>query len=147
MVGGGRGRYPCRLSVSLTMVTSPQREKMMTNPTRTVLAAALLIAFLGTVLFFMNKEPAPEIEVQDISVKQIIGSTVEERLANAGIDVSNAHITKITDVEALKEKYSGIFKDAKNGQYLVELPEAIVVYDFEHDEVIARFDVVRMEIG
>jgi hypothetical protein len=104
-----------------------------------------IVIGLGAWLFGSSEHRG--VQMEEMSVKHILGSTVEERLLNHGIDVSNARIMKIENASLLQQKYSGIFKDAKDGHYLVELPDSIMVYDFEHDEIVARFELIRMEVG
>ena len=69
-----------------------------------------------------------------------------QRLAKY-VDVNNAAITKIEDASALQQRYSAIFKDAKDGQYIVETPDAIILYDFEHDRIVQRFEFRRVTIS
>jgi len=112
-----------------------------------IAAGGVIVLVIILVWLLSAEKPQEGLKVEQLSTKELAGSTVEERLALHNIDVANARITKIEDVALLQQKYSGIFKDAKNGHYLVELPDAIMVYDFEHDALVARFDVVRMEVG
>ena len=108
-------------------------------------AAALTLLILG--LFLLSKsrrEGAGEAQFTDLSMREVSGITVEERLKSHDIDPSSARITKITNPDALREQYSAIFKDAKAGHYLVETPDEIMVYDFEHDRIVARFEFRRI---
>jgi len=85
-------------------------------------------------------------QLESMEVKAITGSTVAERLRNK-MDIDNAVITKITNVEQMQNKYGVIFKNAKNGYYLIETSEKILIYDFEHDEIVQEFAFQRIDLG
>ena len=118
------------------------------NKIRTKNAALIAVVVIGilvaAVLLKISKKEG--IEVAELGIKEIIGNTPEERLA-AKIDVSNAKITKIENVDELMEQYSTIFRDVENGNYIVELPDKLLIYDFEHDEIIAEFYVQNIDLG
>ena len=105
-----------------------------------------VIAILFLVYIESGKDNNQELQLANLDIKEIIGNTVEERLSKH-VDVSNARITKIENVEGLRLKYSAIFKDAENGNYVVELPGRLLVYDFEHDEIIAQFQLQNINLG
>jgi hypothetical protein len=109
------------------------------------IAIGVITLIIFVVLLMYMKSHTKE-GLQDLQAREIFGSTVEERLMNRGFDVTNARITLIDDVDSLKKEYSGIFKDAKDGHYLVELPNSIIVYDFEHDVIIAQFDFMQVAL-
>src|SRR3990167_6577708 len=97
-----------------------------------LVAVALLIA---AIVIFLNFQQKDEVTLSEIGIKEISGSTVEERLANHNIDITNARITKIENAEQIRQQYSAIFRDAKDGDYLVELPDKVMIYNFEHDRI------------
>lgn len=109
-----------------------------------VLAALALLVFVVIIVF--NGPKKEEIAASDIGIKEISGNTVEERLAKY-VDAGNARITKIEDAGQIRQQYSAIFKDAKDGDYLVELPDRVLVYDFEHDRIIAEFFLQNVDFG
>ena len=116
---------------------------------RHILAISSVIAFLAIaalLLYALKAKNGRDMWAEGMSVKEITGSTVEERLAKY-VDVDNAVITKIEDASALQQRYSAIFKDAKDGQYIVETPDAIILYDFEHDRIVQRFEFRRVTIS
>ena len=108
-----------------------------------VLALLILALLLSSKL---KRGGAGEAQLSDFSAREIKGLTIEERLSTHDIDASSARITKITDADSLKRQYSAIFKEAKIGHYLVETPDAILVYDFEHDRIVARFEFRRITV-
>ncbi len=107
----------------------------------------IIIVFLvlGLSYIFFNEEKEG-VEVSELQVKELKGNTVEERLSQY-VNIENAKITLIEDVDSLKGKYSAIFKDAKDGHYLIELQDKILIYDFEHDRVVSEFYFDRISIG
>ena len=109
-----------------------------------VAVVAVVIVILAAVLLKISKNEG--IEVEELGIKEITGNTPEERLA-AKIDVGNARITKIENVDGLRNRYSAIFRDAENGNYVVEMPDRLLIYDFEHDEIIAEFYVQNIDLG
>lgn len=109
-------------------------------------SAIALLAIAALLLYALKAKDGGDIGAEGVSVKEITGSTAEERLAKY-VDVNNAVITKIEDASALQQKYSAIFKDAKDGQYIVETPDAIILYDFEHDRIVQRFEFRRVTLG
>ena len=106
--------------------------------------AVILLVIVAIIL--LNSQKKDGVEVSQLGIREIVGNTVEERLANH-IDISSAKITKIESIEELKKQYSAIFKDAKSGNYVVELPDRLLIYDFEHDEIIAEFYVQDINLG
>ena len=70
-------------------------------------AAALTLLILGLFLFSKSRrEGAGEAQFTDLSMREVSGITVEERLKSHDIDPSSARITKITNPDALKEQYN-----------------------------------------
>ena len=111
-----------------------------------VAAVSIVIVILAAaVLLKISKKE--RIEVEEIGIKEIVGKTIGERLLSHNINLANAKITKIENVDMLRQSYSAIFKDAENGNYVVEMPERILIYDFEHDEIIAEFFVQNIDLG
>ena len=109
-----------------------------------LIAVVVIIILAAAVLLKISKKEG--IEVEEIGIKEIIGNTPEERLA-AKIDVGNARITKIENVDGLRNRYSAIFRDANDGDYLVELPDKVMIYNFEHDRIIAEFIIQNIDLG
>ena len=109
-----------------------------------LIAVVVIIILAAAALLKISKKEG--IEVEEIGIKEIIGNTPEERLA-AKIDVSSAKITKIEDADELRNRYSAIFNNAENGNYVVEMPDRLLIYDFEHDEIIAEFYVQNIDLG
>ncbi|MBI2134840.1 hypothetical protein HYU09_02540 [Candidatus Woesearchaeota archaeon] len=121
-------------------MNKPKRKKLVL-----VAAVSIVIVILvAAVLLKISKKGG--IEVAELEIKEITGNTVEERLAMHA-DISNAKITRITNASDLKMRYSAIFKDAEDGDYIAELPDRLLVYDFEHDEIIAEFGIQSIDLG
>ena len=105
-----------------------------------------LIVLVGA-LIFLAKQKQSQSPAAELKIRELIGNTLEERLAARNIDSNQATITKIENVEQIRSRYSGLLKNAKNGQYLIELPERVLVYDFEHDEIVSEFAFQRIDLG
>ena len=112
-----------------------------------IAAVFIMVIVILAAVFLQNKFKKNGVEVSALGIKEIAGNTVEERLLNHNINANNAKITKIGNVDELRKKYSAIFKDAKNGNYAVELPGMVLVYDFEHDRIVTQFYVQNIDLG
>lgn len=129
--------------------TSNVSEKKAKKNTFKVITLASFVAFLALVAILYiseNEEKVEEVELEDIHVGQLQGNTVEERLGQR-YDVSNAVITEIQNVNAVKERYSALLENAEDGHYIVELSDRVLVYDFESDKVVAEFQFSKVQIN
>src|SRR3989344_7261239 len=89
-----------------------------------LIAVIVIVILAAAVLLKISKKE--RIEVEEIGIKEIVGKTIGERLLSHNINLANAKITKIENVDMLRQSYSAIFKDAENGNYVVEMPERIL---------------------
>lgn len=117
------------------------------NRKKIAIALAAIALLILAILISLNFKKKEEVNASEIGIKEIFGNTVEERLANHNIDVTNARITKIENAEQVRQQHSAIFRDAQNGNYLVETPNKVLIYDFEHDRIVAEFMVQNIDLG
>ena len=59
----------------------------------------------------------------------------------------DAQITKLTNLEDLKEKYPVIYGEAREGDYEIKTPSKLIIYDFSNDRIIKEFDITNIQVG
>ena len=96
-----------------------------------LIALAAMTAFLGYSYYDLKKGYDPQTaEFKEITenIKTLINISEDEEV----------RVAKITDLEKLKEQNEQFYKDAKNGQYLVVLPESqrVLIYDTESKKIV-----------
>ena len=94
----------------------------------------ILVIFLFYILTIPEKEP-------------VIPGIEEEILAKLNLNRDNTQITRLTDLEQLKEKYPVIYGEATEGDYEIRTPNKLIIYDYDNDKIKKEFDVTQIKIG
>lgn len=50
----------------------------------------------------------------------------------------DAFIAEITDITIVKNQQPQIYKDARNGDYIVAFADKVIVYDYENNQIITK---------
>ncbi len=123
--------------------------KMEMGKNKGIIMAAAIAVFAIFLLINPDENEngvSEDYQISELSIVDLTGSNVLEKLSKY-VDVGNARVAQITNIEELWEKYGALFKDAKNGDYIVETDDSIRVYDYENDEIINEFQFQRISLA
>ena len=81
------------------------------------------------------------------SEKPVESGVEEGILTKFNLNRNTTQITRLTDLEELKQKYPVIYGEAKPGDYEIITPNKLIIYDFGNDTVIKEFDITQISIG
>ena len=96
-----------------------------------------VIAVLLVVLVYQFATTPEEVEINQEIEKEIL----------AKFNLTEAEITRLTNLEDLKEKYPVIYGEAREGDYEIRTPNKLIIYDYSNDRIIKEFDVTQIRIG
>ena len=82
------------------------------------------------------------VEAAEATPTQVIAK-LSRQINPAGVPV----IAQILDVEALKAEAPVVYEGAKNGDYVLQYPNLIEIYDFEEDKIVKQFPVTNMDLS
>ena len=106
------------------------------NTKRIILGVVLIV--LVIFLFYILTIPS----------EKLPESNVEEKiLAKFNLNRNNTQITRLTNLEELKQKYPVIYGEAKEGDYEIRTPNKLMIYDYGNDRIIKEFDITQIRIG
>jgi hypothetical protein len=75
-------------------------------------------------------------------------SGIEEKiLTKFNLSRNDTQITRLTDLESLKQKYPVIYGEAKEGDYEIKTQDKLIIYDYENDKIIKEFDLSYITVG
>lgn len=102
------------------------------------IALIVILILLAISLYFILTIP---------SEKPVVSGPEEEILAKLNLNRDNTQITKLTNLEKLKEKYPVIYGEAKEGDYEIKTTDRLIIYDYDNDKIIKEFDITQIKIG
>ncbi len=81
-----------------------------------------------------------------IPTEKPVNSVEEKILAKFNLDKNNTQITRLTNLEELKQKYPVIYGEAGEGYYEIRTPSKLIIYDYGNDKIIKEFDMTQIKI-
>jgi len=110
--------------------------KKKQQKTKVILGAILIILF--AFLFYILTIPS----------KKSTDSGIEEKiLTKFNLYRNTTQITRLTNLEELKQKYPVIYGEAREGDYEIRTANKLIIYDYGNDKVIKEFDVTQIMIS
>ena len=110
--------------------------KKKEQKTKKIILGVILI-FLVVFLFYVLTIPGEKTE-----------AGVEENiLTRFNLNRNNTQITRLTDLEELKQKYPVIYGEAREGDYEIRTLDKLIIYDYGNDRIIKEFDITQIRIG
>ena len=110
-----------------------KKKEQKTKKIILVLIAIVLVIFLYYILTIPSEKP--------------VDSEIEEILTKFNLNRNTTQITRLTNLEELKQKYPVIYGEAKPGDYEIITPGKLIIYDYDNDTVIKEFDITQISIG
>ena len=91
-----------------------------------------LVIFLYYILTIPSEKPESGLE--------------EKILTKFNLDKNNTQITRLTNLEELKQKYPVIYGEARQGDYEIRTPNKMIIYDYGNDKIIKEFDMTQIRV-
>ena len=98
-----------------------------------VVIAIILVVSLYYILTIPSEKPESGIE--------------EEMLTKLNLNRNDTQITRLTNLEELKQKYPVIYGEAKPEDYEIRTSDKLIIYDYGNDKIIKEFDITQIRIG
>jgi len=103
------------------------------------LVIALCVGFVSGVVF--EKTQQTTLTGTATAQQDAKGSLadIQQKLGEHTIAVpDNAFVAQIIDINLVKQQQPELYKDARNGDYIIAFEDKVIVYDYGNDQVVTN---------